>query len=728
MASEAHALLLDLVAKLRAVLANQANAGHTGSFEDINAFVAFRKASGVPRGMPIDILAFKTVLTNLGVAHTEKLASKAFRILLSMDGTHTLTNPNTDLAFRHFHKFQIWVDKRRDMQDRLNLSTTRVHKMEGELGALTNLLSRREEKKVQAKADAEAKMLTSRIQLTGRSLSASARRRQKNPLIHDKKPKVKAIARHTSHAMLYDKMEAKYKSLRKAFRAIDENGDQKVSWPELQRLLVTFNMDPNDRALHQLFTAADIDNSGEIEYPEFQSHFGELLQPSTAGGSAEQTLHGKIRSGGMGLHNRLHGVKEKTSRTKQSGLLQAQEKKKKTKKKRSNGLAATSAAASRGQFMSKMQAKFSSLRGAFRWINEDADGEVTWAELQRLLRNFNMDEENPVLLQLFRLADANGDGSIDYQEFQRYFGELIQPNTGGGHENDLLDGIDNKYVMSVKKPKKREHSTRPAIVPGLDMKMADPPNTNIKGTAAAAAAAAAVTATPTTTTGTTNKSLSSSALLVSNQPSAMDLMQEKLLDAVQGQDWRKLHQALRRADRSRSGTLERGVFAVILMEFGIALSLEELNFISSTMGTTRGSTSRSQMGMTQTGTKRRRPRPSSALLGHRAPAMTWGNSLRHLHTRSGGLPSSRGLAGNRPMSALVKNRKRPMSALSRGCSSGTMRTTTMKTTSRRARRIKYPEFMKNYVIQQSKSASRTQRLGTDTALLAITTEFKDLLA
>ena len=143
---------------------------------------------------------------------------------------------------------------------------------------------------------AEAEALTNRIQLTGRSLSASARRRLNNPLLHDHRSGQggdRRILRHPSQALLYEKMETKYKSLRKAFRAIDEDGDQRVSWPELQRLLVTFNMNPNDRALHQLFSAADIDNSGSIEYPEFQSHFGELLQPSTKGGRCEMTLHGK---------------------------------------------------------------------------------------------------------------------------------------------------------------------------------------------------------------------------------------------------------------------------------------------------------------------------------------------------------------------------------------------------------------------------------------------------
>ena len=102
MASKAHAVLFDIVAKLRAILAAESKVGHTGSFEDINAFVAFRKASGVERGVPIDAVAFRKALTTLGITHSKKLASVAFGILLSMDG-NAQTNPDNNLQFRHFH-------------------------------------------------------------------------------------------------------------------------------------------------------------------------------------------------------------------------------------------------------------------------------------------------------------------------------------------------------------------------------------------------------------------------------------------------------------------------------------------------------------------------------------------------------------------------------------------------------------------------------------------------
>ena len=101
MSSKAHGVLLDLVAKLRAKLVAQSKAGHTGSFEDINCFLVFRKASGVERGMSIDVVAFMRALTVLGVAHTENTARTAFGILLSMDDSHALSECNTGLEFRH---------------------------------------------------------------------------------------------------------------------------------------------------------------------------------------------------------------------------------------------------------------------------------------------------------------------------------------------------------------------------------------------------------------------------------------------------------------------------------------------------------------------------------------------------------------------------------------------------------------------------------------------------
>lgn len=96
MESHAHKLLLEMVNKLRKELLSQEKSHLKGSFEDINAFVVFRKASGVDRGRSIDMPAFCTALTNLDVKHDENLASEAYQILLSMDGGGGKT-----LEFRH---------------------------------------------------------------------------------------------------------------------------------------------------------------------------------------------------------------------------------------------------------------------------------------------------------------------------------------------------------------------------------------------------------------------------------------------------------------------------------------------------------------------------------------------------------------------------------------------------------------------------------------------------
>ena len=48
----------------------------------------------------------------------------------------------------------------------------------------------------------------------------------------------------------------KYRTLRAAFRAIDTDNDHAVDWSEVQRLLRNFNMDSNDKHLHQIFLDA----------------------------------------------------------------------------------------------------------------------------------------------------------------------------------------------------------------------------------------------------------------------------------------------------------------------------------------------------------------------------------------------------------------------------------------------------------------------------------------
>jgi hypothetical protein len=48
-------------------------------------------------------------------------------------------------------------------------------------------------------------------------------------------------------------------------------------------------------------------------------------------------------------------------------------------------------------------------------MDADNDHRVSWDELQRLLGVFNINRDDPTIHSLFLTADADDDGSIDYQ-------------------------------------------------------------------------------------------------------------------------------------------------------------------------------------------------------------------------------------------------------------------------------------------------------------------------
>ena len=209
-----------------------------------------------------------------------------------------------------------------------------------------------------------------------------------------------------------EKIQAKFSTLRRAFRWMSDDRSHEIGWPELRKLLIDFNLDPDDEALHSIFLEADADGSGKIDYDEFQKAFGEIIQQS------KDTTHASTRfySGGG---NSTPYVPRKTNRE----LYELQRK------------PVTYSPEEKAQriyesltlFNEKIQAKFSSLRQAFRWMDTDFSNCIRWPELQRLLVDFCMDPNDEGLHSLFVQADEDRSGHISYNEFLKTFGATMAP-------------------------------------------------------------------------------------------------------------------------------------------------------------------------------------------------------------------------------------------------------------------------------------------------------------
>ena len=287
----------------------------------------------------------------------------------------------------------------------------------------------------------------------------------------------------------------------------------------------------------------------------------------------------------------------------------------------------------------------------------NSDQNITWSEIQRLLCNFNMNENDEELYALFQAADSDGSGLVDYQEFQKYFGDLIQPSTtgaGGGHggRNGSVAAVPKLSLQRVGSPSK---NNRLKHINTLSSRSLKPLASSL-----------------TKSNKTSNRSKLNISDIIGGPPSLFKTLQEKMFVALSSNsDWKSLYKALRTSDTSRSGSLDQTTFAYHLMEFGVPTSSEELTFLSTTMGTIVGPSSMHGMSITRAQSasiQRGRRRPSMSTVQTTDRGRTWGTSLRR--------------SLQRPQTATMMRRRGGRSTVK----------------SLGARQISYTKFMKTFVL------------------------------
>ena len=293
-------------------------------------------------------------------------------------------------------------------------------------------------------------------------------------------------------------------------------------------------------------------------------------------------------------------------------------------------------------FHEKVVGKFGTtgtIRKAFRWMDEDNDHRISWEEVQRLLKTFNMNPDDKEMKQLFEAADEDKSNAIDYQEFNRCFGGYLQPSTqvggsGGG------SGVPIPVPKLILKPLNSSRITgrKSSRTAGRSTSRSTSRNTGrVTGRVTGRTSKRALKPLLKRSTIKLNKEA-----LVQGPSSLFKTLQEKMFVAVSNNNnWKSLYKSLRSSDVSRSGSLEQQLFSYHLMEFGVDLTDDELQFLSATMGTVIGPTQQYGMSLTRSQSasiRRGKRRPSVSLnpakSAHGSGRLRWGNSLRNEVTRS----------------------------------------------------------------------------------------------
>lgn len=80
--------------------------------------------------------------------------------------------------------------------------------------------------------------------------------------------------------LLNDKISSRYSDVKKAFMALDRDGNGAISAAEFTRVLRNFNLELPPRALDGLMANFDANGDGVVDYREFFAIFGDVIKPS----------------------------------------------------------------------------------------------------------------------------------------------------------------------------------------------------------------------------------------------------------------------------------------------------------------------------------------------------------------------------------------------------------------------------------------------------------------
>jgi len=197
----------------------------------------------------------------------------------------------------------------------------------------------------------------------------------------------------TAHDMIRNKIDTKFGSLRKAFRAIDEDGTGKVGKGEMMRLLVILNLNTQIReeVVAAICDIVDADGDG-VEYDEFAAMMmSDDIKPLAKKNSKARAAPPAPPAAPAPPAPPVMAKASQPRGAHRSSLVK--------------------------QASESLNSRYSDMFKAFQYIDLDRSGFVGMEELSRALEMWNLPIDEATMAQLIADCDSNGDGQISYEEF-----------------------------------------------------------------------------------------------------------------------------------------------------------------------------------------------------------------------------------------------------------------------------------------------------------------------
>lgn len=233
-------------------------------------------------------------------------------------------------------------------------------------------------------------------------------------------PQQAAMKMHTAGsrkagAAMKDYTDMKYKSLTQAFRSMDGDGNRALDLDEVLKATLAWNLQCSQTEVEELIANCDENGDGKVDYGEFSRGLGRLMgeHKSQFGNNDSKVTSGFHQLGNQVIfndnifHAPEHSLHE--SQMVHTHALPAAATEKASKKELQNYMM---------QWSNKVETKYKKMQKAFREMDADKSGSLDRDEMVNAVQHLALPIPMAHVYQIFdSLADGNGDGKIEYNEF-----------------------------------------------------------------------------------------------------------------------------------------------------------------------------------------------------------------------------------------------------------------------------------------------------------------------